>query len=245
VRRPTAIASLALVALLGSLPLSAQGQTSISAADLAVEERLLAAHLTAYQDARGQERTALESLTRAAAALDQALAQPKPDPRELDRLIAEREVASAAVAVVGERVRRAQTALHDLTLRLGTLETVAASLRPVSGADPVSGRWQIQLASAGERGTFELKLEGSLVSGTYSFSDGRKGSVRGTYVGRRLRLERIDAERGLEGVFEGEVDPLLGTARGVWNASELAAGTAAASGWSGLRVTGPVSSGGG
>jgi hypothetical protein len=241
VRRPIAIASLALVVLLGSLTLSAHGQTSISAADLAVEERLLAIHLTAYRDARAQERTALESLTRAAAALDQALGQPKPDPRELDRLIAEREVASAAVVVVGERARRAQTSFHDQLVRLRTLETVAASLRPVGGTDPVSGRWQIQLASAAERGTFDLRLEGSLVSGTYALNDGKKGSVRGTYVGRRLKLERIDAERGLEGVFEGEVDPLLGTARGVWNATELAAGAAAASGWSGLRVTGPAS----
>jgi hypothetical protein len=90
--------------------------------------------------------------------------------------------------------------------------------------DPLSGRWELEVGPDDVEGILTLQLNGTLVSGTYTMEDGSSGSMRGTYSGGRLRLERVDSRRGFDSVWEGEVDAARRTFRGTWVAMELSSG---------------------
>jgi len=66
-----------------------------------------------------------------------------------------------------------------------------------------------------------MRFDGTLVTGTYHFSNGDYGSVRGTYANHFLKLERIEARRGFDGTLEGAHDPESGVIQGVWQTIDL------------------------
>ena len=80
-------------------------------------------------------------------------------------------------------------------------------------------------------------MASSIVSGSYQLSNGRQGSVRGTFTGNRLQLELVDASRGVVADIEGELDPQSETIDGSWQARELAAGRTTAGRWSARRLS--------
>jgi hypothetical protein len=90
-----------------------------------------------------------------------------------------------------------------------------------------------------QTGTFNLTLNGTLVSGSYTLSGGNlaasAGSFRGTYADNRLRLERVDARRGFDSVFLGTVDSATSRLSGTWSANDLASGQPARGDWSATR----------
>ena len=101
-------------------------------------------------------------------------------------------------------------------------------------SDPVTGRWDVTISPGNRRGTLRLALDGTIVSGDYVLDGGFRGSVRGTFVGDRLSLDRIDAERGFDAKFYGRVT--TGAARrigGTWEATMIAPATGPSGGtWS-------------
>ena len=87
----------------------------------------------------------------------------------------------------------------------------------------MTGRWDVIVNPGNRRGTLRLALDGTLVSGDYVLDGGFRGSVRGTFVGDRLALDRIDAERGFDAKFYGRVTS--GAARrigGTWEGTVIA-----------------------
>ncbi|MFN7962064.1 MAG: hypothetical protein U0002_12405 [Thermoanaerobaculia bacterium] len=216
-----------------------KNEESALSAQLAVEEKLTTESLKAYQLAREEERKALESFSTSATELDQALGRAETKLEDLEKLGRDREIAQAAVAVVRERVARSLNALLGHRQQIAVLREVLANGRKLAVEDAISGRWRVEVAAPADQGTFELRLAGSAVTGTYKLGSGKSGSLRGTYVGGRLRLERVDKDHGLDGTFEGNVDPLLGTARGFFSPAELGAGGPAGAGWSAVRLSSP------
>lgn len=103
-------------------------------------------------------------------------------------------------------------------------------------ADPLSGEWQIQIMPQDLKGKFILKLSGTLISGTYELSGGWKGSLKGTLVGNRIRLERIDAEQGYVAIYYGKVDLENFTISGTWESTLFTTGGPMSGNWTGRKV---------
>ncbi|HEX4955582.1 MAG TPA: hypothetical protein VF017_19510 [Thermoanaerobaculia bacterium] len=235
------VIALALVLFSGLGVSAAQdSERAALAAQLAVEEQLVTAVTTRLSDLRRQEAAALQSVAEAAQSVDEEVAAARPRVEELERRIHDREVAQAVLTVLTARVGEAQARLMEQLRRQAALRQALDKVPVPPAGDPISGRWRVEIASPPASGTFEMRLDGNQVSGSWELGL-RRGSLRGSFAARRLRLERLDPERGLDGIFEAEVDPLLGTARGVWTPVELAVGEAGGSGWSAVRLTQPPS----
>ena len=105
-------------------------------------------------------------------------------------------------------------------------------MRPTS----IAGRWQVQILPQNVSGVFDLRLDGTVVSGTYQIGTS-KGSWRGTFVDNSVHLERIDAKGGFDSIFAGTFDPATQTIRGAWTANELASGGPTRGDWTATRAT--------
>jgi hypothetical protein len=103
-------------------------------------------------------------------------------------------------------------------------------------AGVLNGRWDVAV-QPGLTGTIYLVQQGTLVSGTYELSGGWTGSLRGTLVANKVRLERIDSQLGFAAIFYGELDPSADPAviQGRWEATQLATGMPSAGGWRAVR----------
>jgi hypothetical protein len=110
--------------------------------------------------------------------------------------------------------------------------------RADSGEDPLSGTWRMILEPGGQEGYLNLQLEGTLVQGTYQLSGDWSGSVRGTLVARKVRLERIDSQIGFAAIFHANLvlagrQPRL---EGTWEATQLASGLPSRGTWIAERL---------
>ncbi|MCD4749558.1 MAG: hypothetical protein K8R59_09295, partial [Thermoanaerobaculales bacterium] len=74
----------------------------------------------------------------------------------------------------------------------------------VSVEDRLSGTWKVVEEPGDREGLMYLLLDGTLVQGTYELDGGWSGSMRGTLVGDRIRLERIDSQLGFAAVYYGK-----------------------------------------
>jgi hypothetical protein len=185
----------------------------------------------AAEDAEEYERVT-ERLARAEGELNAAVGR-------LARLVREgtadrNSLESAADAVEEARTRAAiqsdkrRTLAESLTehgRRASALREEIARRREAVRApsDPVTGRWDVSINPGNRKGTVRLALDGTLVSGDYVLDGGFRGSVRGTFVGDRLALDRIDSERGFDAKFYGRVT--VGAARriaGTWESTLIA-----------------------
>jgi hypothetical protein len=158
--------------------------------------------------------------------------------QRLSRLIREgtadhQAVANAedAVSEAESRVRSEQERRRLLSSRLADRARRASALREEilkrreadrSADDPLSGRWEVTLNPGPRRGLFRLVLDGTLVWGDYSLDGGFRGSFRGTLVGDRISLERIDSERGLDARLYGRLNAAQKRIVGTWEATAIA-----------------------
>jgi hypothetical protein len=146
------------------------------------------------------------------------------------------EEARARVQVQQDRRHGISESLAEHGRRSAALREEIAKRREGLRApsDPVTGRWDVTINPGNRRGTMRLVLDGTLVSGDYVLDGGFRGSVRGTFIGDRLALDRIDSERGFDAKFFGRVT--AGAARrigGTWDATVIAPATGPTAGtWS-------------
>jgi len=101
----------------------------------------------------------------------------------------------------------------------------------------LTGNWALTV-QPGLKGTAYLVQQGTLVSGTYELSGGWTGSLRGTLVANKIRLERIDSQLGFAAIFYGELNlaedpPVI---QGRWEATQLATGMPSAGGWRAVQT---------
>jgi hypothetical protein len=240
-RRPAAwlLACLLLTLLAAAFAPAQETATTRNAAsaqietDLRLERKLLSLDLAAYREARALEIRTRDQLTTVTGRLDQALAASTVALGTLEGVHMELSAARAASQIAADRVEWQIQRLEDRLRRIGFLEGEAG--RPGTPTDPVSGTWQVTVTPQNQTGTWELTLNGTLVSGSYRMSGGAAGSFRGTYSENRLRLERVDATRGFDSVYLGSVDPATGRLSGTWTAQDLASGQPAQGNWSAVR----------
>ncbi|HVG07614.1 MAG TPA: hypothetical protein VNM67_07895 [Thermoanaerobaculia bacterium] len=243
-RRPAAwlLVCLLLTLLAAAFATAQETATTRSAAtpamaqietDLRLERKLLSLDLAAYREARALEVRTRDQLTTVTGRLDQALTGTSMSLGTLEGVHMELSSARAASQIAADRVEWQIQRLEDRLRRIGFLE--GESGRPGTPTDPVSGTWQVTVRPQNQSGTWELALNGTLVSGSYRMNGGAAGSFRGTYADNRLRLERVDATRGFDSVFLGTVDPASGRLSGSWTAQDLASGQPAQGDWSAVR----------
>lgn len=201
---------------------------------LELEKRLLSAELSQLE--RGQEelRLACDRMLRLADDLLRAQRDGE-DAATLSSRSADLRRAEAEVAAL---IAGSQQLRATVVARRAVIEQLAAEVKRLEESlqatgDELSGRWQVAIEPGGLRGTFDLRLFGTLVSGVYDLAGGWKGSLRGTLVGNVVRLERIDSQLGFVAVYTGRLEVRGGERRieGTWQATNLAAGLPSAGTW--------------
>lgn len=217
------------------LPADAAYRTQVQT-QLRLERSLLALDLASYREARDREVGARARVTEVAGRLDQALGGDEVALGNIealhDELSAARETASTAAQRVEERLVRLQERLR----RIGFLEGETGARAP-QRSDPVSGRWRVRILPQNATGTFNLRLNGTVVTGSYTLDGISSGSFRGTFTGNNLRLERVDQRRGFDSVFVGTVG--TGQINGIWLLNDLVTGGPSRGDWTATRENGP------
>lgn len=99
--------------------------------------------------------------------------------------------------------------------------------------DPLTGTWHLVIGPTGHEGTMYLELRGTLVEGTYELNGRWSGSMRGTFVSGKVRLERIDSQIGFAAIYNGKLVADGGEPRlqGTWEATQLSSGLPSAGTW--------------
>jgi hypothetical protein len=202
---------------------------------LELEKRLIGAELAQLE--RGQEdlRQACDRMLRLADDLLRAQRDGE-DSATLSSRSADLRRAEAEVAAL---IAGAQQLRATVVARRSVIEQLAAEVKRLEEAlaatsDELSGRWNVAIEPGGLKGTFDLRLFGTLVSGVYELSGGGwRGSLRGTLVGNVVRLERIDSQLGFVAVYTGRLEARGAERRieGTWQGTNLAAGLPSAGIW--------------
>ncbi len=202
--------------------------------DLQLERKLLALDLVGYREARDREQRARASVAEAMQRLDQALSGASLALGTLEELFDNLSAARAATQIASERLDWQIQSLHDRMRRISFLEGELGG-RGIRN-ESIAGRWQAQIQPGNQTGVFAFQVDGTVVSGTYEMTGGARGSLRGTFVDDRLRLERIDAKGGFDSVLLGTFDPAAQRITGSWTANELASGQPNRGEWTAVRA---------
>ncbi len=123
--------------------------------------------------------------------------------------------------------------------RLGTLQVELARLEGEGETeeDPLSGRWTVVMEPGGQKGEMALELNGTLLQGTYFLDGGWFGSLRGTFVAGKVRLERVDSQLGFMAVYYGELKRgRPSRLEGTWEGTHLSAGIPSGGTWVAERI---------
>jgi hypothetical protein len=233
-------ALLTMVALLLAMPCRA-GHPVVQTLrqDLKVQERLLAGELEALTRHQVRMAEAWERVSRLSDDLLRAEAQGETldSLRLRDEDLQQVEGELAMYVLEAARLRGAviasRTVIAELEEELARLDE---SLGPAE--DPLSGTWQAFIEPGGQEGLMYLSLDGTLVQGTYRLEGGWSGSVRGTLVAQKVRLERVDSQLGYSVIYYGRlfVDGDMARIEGRWEATQLATGLPAAGTWVAERL---------
>jgi hypothetical protein len=228
-------AILSLLLLL--LPLAAAAQDEPAAppaanqTELRLEQRLLSLDLLTYNQTRDRERAATQRVTDVLGRLDQALASDAVSLGALESLQDELAVARGTAHAAEDKLNTQLDKLQERLRRIALLEGDNGG--PARAADPLTGRWRAAILPQNATATFEFRLDGTVVRGTYSIDGGSAGSFRGTLAGGTLRLERIDAQGGVDSVWTGTL--ANGRIAGTWMSNELVTGQPNRGDWTAVR----------
>ncbi len=135
------------------------------------------------------------------------------------------------------RLFEAQRVRRDVFAHLAVIDAAEAlGAQSSDELEVLDGPWDVTV-QPGLTGTIFLVQQGTLVSGTYELSGGWTGSLRGTLVANKVRLERIDSQLGFAAIFYGELDMASepNVIQGRWEATQLATGMPSAGGWRAVR----------
>ena len=221
-----------------------------------VERQVLQSERTRYKAAAEARDAAATRLSRQMSVLDVAAAGGGADAgaealelrlREAVAAEQQRAAASARCAEAAEQIRASLDRIRLLEQRVAQLKG-----RRKSVDQTLTGRWEVSYAPTGETGTFELHQEGTLVTGQYVLEipgppvpDGYEavvpskpdrtltGSLRGTFAGGRLTLQRVDAGSGKNSTLEGFLSS--GSLSGTWHNDDLAEGRTPTGSWTAVR----------
>lgn len=226
------ISLITIVVTIAAGALLADTVVDVLRADLARERRRLAIDTSQLADVGRRLETATGDLAAASRAVADLVSKADSSVDEIARR--EDAVASAEqeVRTLLDRRRLLVERLLERRRSVALLEAELHGKRPLAGApDLLSGKWSVALDPGEQRGVFRLSLEGTLVSGDYSLEGGYSGSLRGTLIGDRLRLERVDSQLGFTTVYYGRLARDGSQLSGTWESTTFGEGSAGAGKW--------------
>ena len=149
-------------------------------------------------------------------------------------------LAEAELEALMDQARQLRAAVLDLDEALELIGRKLEALRaagPKAG-DPLTGRWSLTVEPGDLEGEVQLELDGTLVTGVYSLSGGWYGSLKGTLVSGKLRLERIDSQLGFAAILYGELfaDEDPPRIQGTWEATNLSVGLPSSGTWIARKI---------
>lgn len=217
-------------------PLFADAVSDGIRADLARERRRLSADARSLADATRRLEVALGQVAAAARSVSEGAARADVPADEVSR----REEALGAneqeVRSLLERRRLLADRIVERRRSIAALDAELATKRP---SDALTGRWSVILEPGEQKGTFRISLDGTLVTGEYSLEGGYTGSLRGTLVNDRLRVERVDSRLGFSTVYFGRVGR-DGSLAGTWEATTFGTGGPGSGRWHAVRDESPA-----
>lgn len=216
-----------------------QGVVQVLEANQRIESRLLDDELKRYEEARLREQEALQSLRTQSNRLDRAIKRESPHVDELAQLEAEVGKAREAAYAASRELADLRKQLYGRMARLAELDS---EIRREKGrmlvpASQLDGFWNIEFQPTGEIGLLELRVQGTLITGTYRLSNRRNGSVRGTLANNEVELERIDNTNGFDSVLEGEFNPATRQIKGGWTAVDVSGGRLGGGTWQAHKLS--------
>jgi hypothetical protein len=230
--RSLAVAAVAVA--MGGSPLLADATADALRAGLAVERRRLADDQQDLRQLSVRIQAALDGVATALKA-----ASPAEDGERSDEEIDQAEAAleRQRQELAGLLAKRRLVAARMLDRRR-TIDAIQQELASHSHgrADRLSGRWRVVISPGAQEGVFRMSLDGALVSGDFELEGGYAGSLRGTLVEDRLRVERVDSKLGAIAVYYGRLSQDGTTISGTWELSNLSAGTPTSGRWSATRI---------
>ncbi|HEY7369909.1 MAG TPA: hypothetical protein VIB08_07050 [Thermoanaerobaculia bacterium] len=195
-------------------------------AELSRERRKLSEDTRRYAELSRRLEASLAALAEATKAAADAAGESAEE-------IARREEAITAaeqeVRGLLDRRRLQAERIADRRRGVAALEAELAG-KPVK-KDALSGKWAVSVDPGDQRGLFRLALDGTIVSGDYQLDGGWNGSLRGTLVEDRLRLERVDSKLGFNAIFYGRLARDGRSIAGTWEATTFGTGDAGAGQW--------------
>lgn len=216
-RWPVLLGALLVVAAAAA----AQELVAFFSAQADLERRLVTDELRRHSEARVRENTALQQAADLQVRLDGALGTQREvsELEELERGLAGARAAATAAAAEAEALRRS---VYERRRRLAVLAEAMTAAAPASQPrSALDGTWDARILPMDQQGVFELKVDGTLVSGGYRLAGGRYGSFRGTWAGGTLRLERVDSDAGFDVILEARLAPGGRRLDGTWSATLL------------------------
>ncbi|MEO8347660.1 MAG: hypothetical protein ABI610_02020, partial [Acidobacteriota bacterium] len=226
-----------LIAVCASAPpLPADAVSDVLKADLARERRRMATDSSQLADVARRLETAAGGLASASRAVADVAGRSDTAAEEVGR---REDAVAAAEQEVRTLLDRRRLLVDRILERRRSIALLDAELRGKgrpSAVDLLTGRWSLTMEPGEQRGVFRLALDGSLVSGDYTFEGGMSGSLRGTLIGDRLRLERVDSQLGFVAIFHGRLARDGSALSGTWESTTFGVGAAGAGRWRAVPI---------
>lgn len=188
-----------------------------------VERKALAEDLEEMDRLSGRIARAEGTSSSAASRFVQSVREGTSDAGALDTALDALRDAESRQAADLERRRTLAGRIVERARLIGSLrEEIARRKAGLRVLDALTGRWEVQINPGPRRGIYRLVLDGTLVSGDYTLDGGYRGSVRGTLVGDKVTLQRIDSTLGFDATFYGKLVPAQKKISGTWEATAIA-----------------------
>ena len=223
----------AAVALLSGEAALADSAADAARVELARERRRLSSDVARLAEASRRLEVSLSKLAEASREVSETGGRPEVGAEELVR----REDALASVEQQVKALLERRRLLADRLIE--RRRTIAFLESEVSGrgraVDLLSGRFTVVVDPGEQRGVFRLSLAGTIVSGEYTLEGGYSGSFRGTLIGDRLRLERVDSTLGFSTIYYGRLTGDGSSIAGTWESTTFGLGAPGSGRWRAVR----------
>ena len=201
-------------------------------ADLARERRKMTADASQLADVGRRLDAATEALVTASRGVAELAARADSSADEIARREDAVATAEQEVRSLLDRRRLLVERLVERRRNVALLDAELRGKRPASSApDVLSGKWSVTQEPGEQRGVFRLALDGTIVSGEYSLEGGFSGSLRGTLIGDRLKLERVDSQLGFTTTYYGRLARDGAQISGTWESTTFGVGAAGSGRW--------------
>jgi hypothetical protein len=221
----------ALLAILGGAASLGDASDAVKS-ELVRERRRLTVDARTLADVSRRLETALGQLSAASRAVAEAASRADTSPEEIAR---REDAVSESEQEVRALLEKRRLVADRIVERRRSIAALESELTTKKAADAVTGRWAVTVDPGSQRGVFRMNLDGTIVSGEYSLDGGYTGSLRGTLVNDRLRLERVDSRLGFSAIFYGRVARDSSSIAGTWEATTFGTGATGSGVWKAVR----------